>query len=158
MTNIPKMTILAKNEYFLLTIWGIQVGIRAEGPYIMVICVCIKFNRVFKLNRVFNMRNQHWGEATGEALVLYINIIRMFVCLFVCLFVCPDVCVCTNFKELANRICMNSIWIEAEFNPIGFKIKKNSVRPSVRTVLSGHWTRLDGKSQKSSFFRPFSNN
>ena len=31
MTNIPKMTILAKNEYFLLAIWGIEVGIRAEG-------------------------------------------------------------------------------------------------------------------------------
>ena len=108
-------------------------------------------------------------KSTGEALViiiiiiiiiiiLYINIIRMFVCLFVCLSVCPDVCVSTNFKELANRICMNSIWIEAEFNPIGFKMKKFSVRPSVRTVLSGHRTRSDEKSQKSSFFRLFRNN
>ena len=42
-------------------------------------------------------------RSTGEALVLYINIIRMFVCLSVCL----DVCVSTNFKE---------------FNPIGFKM------------------------------------
>ena len=30
------------------------------------------------------------GQTTGEALVLYINRIRMFVCLFVCLSVCTQ--------------------------------------------------------------------
>ena len=41
-------------------------------------------------------------------------------CLSVRLSVCPSVCVSANFEELGHRICMNSIWIEAEFIPIGF--------------------------------------
>ena len=63
-----------------------------------------------------------------------------------------------TIEELANRICVNSIWIEGKFSREGYRSKILSVRPSVRTILSGHRTRLDEKSRKSSFFRGFSKN
>ena len=50
----------------------------------------------------------------------------------------------TNLKELANRICINTIWIDGEFSPIGFKMKKfPSHHPSGRYCPdTGHdWTK-----------------
>ena len=47
MTNIAKTEILAKYDYFLLAICGIQVDIEAEGPYLLVNTVfSLKFRTV----------------------------------------------------------------------------------------------------------------